>query len=244
MTTSHAFKMTIRPFGDSALLIDIDAGSIDASTDVVIALNTRLLQQRTSGITQTTPSYDSLLVCFDPERVQQGFLQTEIHSIADAVDPTHIPQGHYWYLPACFDAPYSLDCLALEDELSQDWRSIIDCFCAAEYRVHAVGFLPGFTYLGNLPDALHCNRMQDPRAKVPSSSIAIAGAQAGIYPFDSPGGWRIIGRLPFAVFQTRADRPALFQPNDRISFEAITPESFRELEQQPVESVIKQAAKW
>ena len=243
MTKSHAFKMTIRPFGDSALLIDINAENTDASSDVVMALNNQLLQQRTRGITQTTPSYDSLLVCFDPGRVQQGLLQTEIRSIADAADLTHTLQGHYWYLPACFDAPYSLDCAALEDELSQDWRSIIDCFCAAEYRVHAVGFLPGFTYLGNLPDALHCKRLRNPRAKVPSSSIAVADAQAGIYPFDSPGGWQIIGRLPFPIFQTQADRPALFQPNDRISFEAITPEVFRELEQLPVESVIKRATK-
>ena len=243
MTALHAFNMTIRPFGDSALLIDIDAGNTDASSDVVMALNTQLLQQRTGGITQTTPSYDSLLVCFDPQRLQQGLLQTKIRSIADTLDLTHILQGHYWHLPACFDAPYSLDCEALEDELSQDWRSIIDCFCAGEYRVHAVGFLPGFTYLGNLPDALHCNRLPNPRTKVPSSSIAIAGAQAGIYPFDSPGGWQIIGRLPFPIFQTQADRPALFQPNDRIGFEAITPDVFRELEQQPIESVIKRGAK-
>ncbi|MGB1174924.1 MAG: carboxyltransferase domain-containing protein, partial [Luminiphilus sp.] len=112
-----------------------------------------------------------------------------------------------------------------------------------EYRVHAVGFLPGFTYLGNLPDALHCNRLRDPRATVPASSIAIAGTQAGIYPFDSPGGWRIIGRLPFTVFQAQADQPALFQANDRIRFEAVTSEVFGELEQRPIASLIKQATR-
>ena len=76
---------------------------------------------------------------------------------------------------------------------------------------------------------------------MPASSIAIAGTQAGIYPFDSPGGWRIIGRLPFTVFQAQADQPALFQANDRIRFEAVTSEVFGELEQRPIASPIKQA---
>ena len=241
MTLSLAFKMAIRPFGDSALLVDIDAGSTDASSDIVMALNAQLSQQRTGGIIQTTPSYNSLLICFEPKRVQLSILQTEIHAIADTINVKDIPKGNHWSLPACFCAPYALDCAALETELSKDWQSIVDCFCAAEYRVHAVGFLPGFTYLGNLPDALHCNRLRDPRATVPASSIAIAGTQAGIYPFDSPGGWRIIGRLPFTVFQTQADPPALFQANDRIRFESVTPEVFEAMEQRPIASLIKKA---
>ena len=241
MTLSLAFKMAIRPFGDSALLVDIDAGSTDASSDIVMALNAQLLRQRTRGITQMTPSYNSLLVCFEPEREQHSALQAKIHAIADTIRVEDIPRGSQWSLPACFDAPYALDCAAVKTELSQDWQSIVDCFCAAEYRVHAVGFLPGFTYLGNLPDRLHCNRLRDPRATVPASSIAIAGTQAGIYPFDSPGGWRIIGRLPLTVFQTQADQPALFQANDRIRFEAVTAEIFKALEQQPIDSLIKQA---
>ena len=243
MTLSLAFKMAIRPFGDSALLVDIDAGSTDASSDVVMALNAQLLQQRTRGINQTTPSYNSLLICFEPEQVQRSVLQTEIQAVADTIDFEDIPKGKLWSLPACFNAPHALDCEALETELSRDWQSIVDCFCAAEYRVHAVGFLPGFTYLGNLPDALHCNRLRDPRATVPASSIAIAGTQAGIYPFDSPGGWRIIGRLPFTVLQTQAVQPALFQANDRIRFEAVTPNVFKELEQLPIASLIEQATR-
>jgi len=241
MTLSLAFNMVIRPFGDSALLVDIDAGSTDASSDVVMALDAQLSQLRTRGISETTPSYNSLLVSFEPERMQRSVLQNEIHDIADTINVKDIPKGNQWSLPVCFDAPYALDCAALETELSQDWQSIVDCFCAAEYRVHAVGFLPGFTYLGNLPDALHCNRLRDPRATVPASSIAIAGTQAGIYPFDSPGGWRIIGRLPFTVFQTQADPPALFQANDRIRFESVTPEVFEAMEQRPIASLIKKA---
>ena len=243
MTLFPAFQMAIRPFGDSALLVDIDAGSTDGSSDIVMALNAQLLRQRTRGVTQTTPSYNSLLVCFEPEQVQHSFLQSEIHAIADTLNVKNIPMGKQWSLPACFDAPYALDCAALETELSQDWQFTVDCFCAAEYRVHAVGFLPGFTYLGNLPDALHCNRLRDPRATVPASSIAIAGTQASIYPFDSPGGWRIIGRLPFTVFQIQADPPALFQANDRVRFEAVTPEVFEELQQRPIASLIKQATR-
>ena len=243
MTLPPALKMAIRPFGDSALLVDVDAGSPDASSDIVMALNAQLSRQHIRGVTQTTPSYNSLLVCFEPEQVQHPSLQSEIHAIADTINVKDMPEGTHWSLPACFDEPYALDRVALETELSQDWQSIVDCFCAAEYRVHAVGFLPGFTYLGNLPDALHCDRLRVPRATVPASSIAIAGTQAGIYPFDSPGGWRIIGRLPVKIFQPRADPPALFKANDRIRFEAVTPEVFEALEQRPIASVVKQATR-
>jgi KipI family sensor histidine kinase inhibitor len=241
MTSLREFNLMMQPYGDSALLIDIEADSTDASTNVVMALNTQLKQERIRGIISTTPSYTSLLVCFDSARLQKSALQIKIQAIADAIDTGQIPQGRQWSLPACFDEGFALDRAALEDELSRDWQSIIECFCSTNYRVNAIGFLPGFTYLGNLPSGLNCSRMKNPRAKVPSSSIAIAGNQAGLYPLDSPGGWRIIGRLPLPIFRAEASEPAIFQPNDRITFKSVTPEIFRELREQPVESLIKQA---
>ena len=101
MTLSPAFKMAIRPFGDSALIVDIDAGSTDASSDIVMALNAQLSRQRTRGITQMTPSYNSLLVCFEPEQVQHSSLQSEIHAIADTINVKDMPEGNHWSLPAC-----------------------------------------------------------------------------------------------------------------------------------------------
>ena len=162
MTLSPAFKMAIRPFGDSALLVNVDAGSPDASSDIVMALNAQLhysipvlLPKRR----QATATYSSAL----SSSKCNTSLQSEIHAIADAINVKDM-QGESVVFTGMLRRAYALDRVALETELSQDWQSIVDCFCATGYRVHAVGFLPGFTYLGIFQT--HCtDRLRDPRQR-------------------------------------------------------------------------------
>ena len=96
----------------------------------------------------------------------------------------------------------------------------------AEYLVHAIGFTPGFPYLGGLPERLRTPRRDTPRAHVPAGSVAIGGSQTGVYPVGSPGGWQIVGRTPIALFRP-LERPAsLLRPGDRVRFRAISPQEF------------------
>jgi inhibitor of KinA len=91
-----------------------------------------------------------------------------------------------------------------------------------DYLVHAIGFTPGFPYLGGLPRALHMPRLDTPRERVRAGSVAIGGSQTGVYPVDSPGGWRIIGRTPLPLFRPEADPAALLRPGDRVRFRPIS----------------------
>jgi len=107
---------------------------------------------------------------------------------------------------------------------------IIEALCATELRVFLIGFLPGFPYLGELPDWLHLPRLATPRAAVPANSLAIAGAQAAIYPWQSPGGWHLLGRTPVRLFDLAdAARPALLAPGDMVRFAPIGRDEFERL---------------
>ncbi len=138
-------------------------------------------------------------------------------------------------IPVCYDAEFGLDLewLARESGLSVD--EVIGLHTGATYQVHFLGFLPGFAYMGGVPDALRVARHASPRTRVPAGSVAIAGAQAGIYPSDTPGGWRILGRTPLAVFDPARAAPSLLQPGDTARFVAIDRARFDALAATPHE---------
>ena len=107
---------------------------------------------------------------------------------------------------------------------------IIETLCGLELRVFLIGFLPGFPYLGELPAWLRLPRLASPRTAVPANSVAIAGAQAAVYPWQSPGGWHLLGRTPVRLFDLGdAARPALLAPGDTLRFTAIDRDEFQRL---------------
>ena len=221
-------------YGDTGVLVEFDQASTKPTIDSVTALNNRVLAIKMRGIISTTPSYASLLIAFDPLLTSGQKLASVITELLQDLHPlqaTSEPEGKSitWQLPTHFWEKDHDDALALQDELGLSWCEIIDDFCAISYRVNAIGFLPGFTYLGGLPAQLACRRLDTPKIKIPASSVAIAGKQAGIYPMDSPGGWRVLGRLPFSIFNRELSSPALFSPNDRISFVPVSQSRFAEL---------------
>ena len=226
----------IQPYGETGLLVQFDEKEAVAASDAVTALNQKLLALNLRGVESTTPSYVSLLIIFDPSVMAGNRLAAILTDLLECTgaDPASESAGlstTAWCLPTLFVGERDEDAIALQNELGLHWNRVVETFCEVSYRVSALGFLPGFTYLGGLPTALHCRRLATPRVRIPSSSVAIAGQQAGIYPMDSPGGWRILGRLPFAIFDQTREPPALFAPNDLITFEPVSASLFGELAQ-------------
>lgn len=132
-------------------------------------------------------------------------------------------------IPVCYDAECGLDLDLLAREIGLSNDDVIALHTGAAYHVHFLGFLPGFAYMGGVPDVLRVPRHASPRTRVPAGSVAIAGAQAGIYPSDTPGGWRILGRTPLAVFDPSRSVPSLLQPGDRVRFVRIDRARYDEL---------------
>lgn len=232
--TNVSVDRRIQSYGETGLLVTFDETEAGSAGDAVTALNHHLLDLNLRGIESTTPSYVSLLIIFDPCVMPSNRLAATLTSLLRRSgtyrsNDSQALSSPTWRLPTLFVGDSDEDAIALQSELGLSWRQILETFCKVSFRVSALGFLPGFTYLSGLPTELHCRRLASPRVRIPSSSVAIAGQQAGIYPMDSPGGWRILGRLPFAIFDPTRESPALFAPNDQIAFEPVSESLFGEL---------------
>jgi len=129
-------------------------------------------------------------------------------------------------IPVCYGGEYGPDLAVVAAHTGLTPEEVIQLHSAAEYRVHAIGFSPGFPYLGGLPPRLNTPRRATPRPSVPAGSVGIGSAQTGVYPVASPGGWNLIGRTPRALFRLHKSPPALLLIGDRVKFRPITPGEF------------------
>ena len=234
MTDRVAANSYLFAFGERGLLVQFDETEKTPAIRAVTALNQQLLALKLRGLISTTPSYASLLVTFEPAAISGDRLSTIINELLQSPSSDFVSAGSEidqvcWQLPTLFVDERDEDARELQEELGLPWDRVVTTFCNAEYRVNAIGFLPGFTYLGGLSDALYCRRLEVPKSCIPASSVAIAGNQAGIYPMDSPGGWRVLGRLPFAIFEPTRPSPVLFSPHDQITFVSVSTSYFNEL---------------
>ena len=139
-----------------------------------------------------------------------------------------LPQvrGRVVEVPVCYGGEFGCDLDAVASHAGIDAACAIARHCAGEYRVAMLGFAPGFPYLLGLDPTLHMPRRAQPRLRVPPGSVAIGGAQTGIYPRELPGGWHLIGRTPVSLFDVEARPPSLLAPGDRVRFRAIDAEEF------------------
>ena len=127
-----------------------------------------------------------------------------------------------WELPVCYEAPFGLDLANTAQRLKITPEALVEMHSGRDYRVYGIGFLPGFLYLGGIPEALQIPRREEPRLKVPRGSVGLAGLQTGVYPQESPGGWHIIGNCPVPLFDAHKDPPCLVSPGDQIRFRSVS----------------------
>jgi KipI family sensor histidine kinase inhibitor len=208
--------VTIRPASDCSLLLSFgDEISFDAH--LAVARLTRCLEGA-PGILNLHPAYTSLLVDFDPRLRShaqvEALLQERIasHSSEPPPEPRHVE------IPVYYGGEYGPDLSDVARHTGLTEARVIELHAAAEYLVYFVGFSTCFPYLGGLPRELATPRLAAPRKHVPVGSVAIGGAQAGIYPLASPGGWRLIGRTQLKLFDLSASPPPLLRMGDRVRF--------------------------
>lgn len=135
-------------------------------------------------------------------------------------------------VPVCFGGDFGPDLETVARSAGMSPEEAVRMFCAATYTVHMIGFLPGFPYLGGLPEPLAAPRLAQPRLAVQAGSVGVAGRQAGIYPLASPGGWRLLGRTPLVLFDARREPPSLLKAGDRLRFEPISATRFAQMQKE------------
>ena len=204
--------MRIQPMGDTALLAELSARLDTAINTRAIALATALKKRR--DVRQAIAGYASVTVHFDPEQATHESLAAAIRRLAAKRPPMDEP-GRLHRIPVIYGGP---DIDEVGERLQLSREKIIEIHTRPIYRVFLVGFVPGWAYLGPLPDALVLPRREVPRTQVPAGSVAIAGRQSGIYPLPTPGGWHLIGRTNVKLFLPDSDPPCLFRAGDRVKF--------------------------
>lgn len=220
------------PLGDRAVLIRLGDRIDEATHRRVRALCARLDAGDVPGMTEYVPGYASVAVHYDPARLPDPAHARIAAALAAALanlPEDALPPARTVEIPVRYggDAGPDLDELARGHGLSTS--EVIHLHTSADYLVHLLGFAPGFPYLGGLPERLATPRRATPRACVPAGSVGIGGAQTGVYPIESPGGWHLIGRTPLRLFTPAAAEPTLLRPGDRVRFRAISPEEFQRL---------------
>lgn len=222
------------PLGDAAWTVEF-GDRIDPSLHARVmgfaqSLEAWQAENRLPGVSEWVPTFRSLTVYFDPLQIAADELAVTLLHIAEA--STHaVARGRRWCIPVWFGgaAGPDLDDLVRICGLGTDM--VIGRMTATVFHVFMLGFMPGFPYMGGLPPEFTMPRLATPRKAVPVRSLAVTGNICAIYPWESPGGWRLLGRTPVSLFDvTDSTRPALFAPGDVAMWRAIDAETFRSME--------------
>ena len=209
------------PAGDTALVVQFGEAVDAAVNRQVRHVTAKLRELALDGIVDIVPTIRSLMVHYDPLLTRSSELQS---AISDILHHQHEGEDGYrlWSIPVCYEGECAPDLENVAREMELDPSEVVRGHTAAPQEVLMMGFLPGFPYLGLLPEAFDVPRRFEPRVKVPARSISIAVRQTTVYTVESPGGWHLIGRTPVEFFDPARDAPILVAAGDRVHFQPVS----------------------
>jgi inhibitor of KinA len=182
------------------------------------------------GVRNIHPAYASILIQFDALKMGHEELQATLRQYLSRLESIALPKPRAVEIPVCYGGEFGPDLEDVAKIHGLHSSEVIELHSATEYTVYFLGFVPGFAYLGELPESLATPRLPAPRKKVPAGSVGIAARQTGVYPFATPGGWRLLGRTPLAMFRPDREGMSLLAIGDRVRFIPISREQFAALE--------------
>ena len=212
------FKPKIVPLGDAALLIQL-GDEIDLTINQrVHALAAILDASPIEGFIETVPAYGTLILHYDPLILTYAKISKWVRAKLDQVEDTKLSKPRQVEVPVRYGGEFGSDLEFVASNCGLSVEDVIRLHSARTYTVYMMGFTPGFPYMGKLDGAIVTPRLPTPRTRVPAGTVAIAGSQTGIYPIDSPGGWRLIGWTSLRLFDLESESPFLFSPGDEVKF--------------------------
>ena len=216
----------ITNLGDAAVYCDF-GNQIDQETNLnVIKYFKNLRELKVKGITNITPSYNKLIVSFDPSVTNYENIKNKILDLKSKKNQNQ--NNKLIKIPICIDEEFSLDIKRLSEELKIENEQIYNSFLDKEYYCYMTGFIAGMPFLGDTNENIRLNRLETPRVKVPMGSIGITEQFCNIYTYESPGGWNIIGNTPIKVFNKfNQENPTLINPGDRVKFYKINKQEYQ-----------------
>lgn len=232
--------MQITALGDCAVVVRV-ADNFDEAPELalgnVIAAHRSLIAAKIPGVIELAPAYTTVALFYDPASAIAagapveslfGWLEQRIRAALAKIENRDADEASASVIeiPVCYDREFGFDLEEVAQRAQLSTIEVVEFHAAGDYRVHCVGFIGGFPFLGGLPPKLATPRRETPRKEIPAGSVGIGGKQTGIYPVKSPGGWNVIGRTPLSLFDPQNNPPGLLRAGDRVRFRPISREEF------------------
>lgn len=209
----------IRPCGDSSLTVVFGNSISPEINDRVYGLMQALQENPPEGLVEMVPSFASLLICFDRRRTSRERMRARVLELAGRISSdVREKKKTVWDIPVCYSSRFAPDLKSVAELCHLSEEEVVARHSSGLYRIYMLGFLPGFVYLGGMDQSIACPRLPTPRKKIPQGAVGIGGSQTGIYPLESPGGWRLIGSTPVRMYDPSRAEPVLCRPGDFIRF--------------------------
>lgn len=229
--------LRLLPVGDTAWTIEFGNRIDPALHARVLGLAGALALAREVGankdfaaIVDVVPTFRSLTVHYNPLACDGERLGEALALLAESAGAA-TQDGRQWLIPVCFDDDFAPDLNDLCEAKGMSRDAVLALMTDAVFQVYMIGFMPGFPYMGGLPAELEMPRLASPRKAVSARSLAVAGSMCSVYPWESPGGWRLLGRTPIPMFSAKeVDAPSLLASGDRVRWQAIDRKTYQEME--------------
>lgn len=216
--------------GDRAIVLEF-GNEISKEVNLLVRkLYYSISKKNIEGIEEMVPTYCSLIVYYNPQRVKYSVLTKKIKELENSITEITLPTACVTEIPTLYGGEYGPDLKFVAQHSKLSIKEVIKIHTEKECFIYMLGFLPGFVYLGGMSDKINTPRLEKPRLEVLEGSVGIAGKQTGIYPIGSPGGWQIIGRTPIKLYDPQKKFPFLLKSGDYIKFYPINKEQFKEIE--------------
>ena len=221
------FPPRLLPSGDSAIAVEFSRNIDDIANEQVLALDHALAAAAIEGITESVPTYRSLLVHYDPCKIGFEALGEKLLALASQ-KASLAKKTRCWRIPVAYGGEHGIDLEDVAKTLNTTPDDVVARHAAGEYRVAMIGFTPGWSYLSGLEKSLHMPRRQNPRLLTPAGTISIGGVQAGIQCLAGPSGWHLLGRTAVRTYQLKRSPIFLTEPGDQVTFFAVDHQTFAE----------------
>lgn len=228
-----SLEVRFRAASDRSLLVYLGDAIGEETHLRVIALLQAIEARRYSylWLRNVQPAYCSLLVTFDAVAIDHDAVQSEIEAIAARTSSGAFAASRVVEIPVCYELEFGPDLAEVAAAARLTTGEVAALHTGRAYRAYFLGFAPGFAYLGDVDPALEMPRLATPRKFVQPGSVGIAGRQTAVYPFGTPGGWRLIGRTPLRMFRADREPMSLLAAGDQVRFRSISADEYRSLEE-------------
>lgn len=215
--------------GDAAVTVEFSREISEETNSKIRYLSSSRALNSVKGLVSCVPTFRSVTVYYDPMIISRKKLCKKIERIMKSYSPSESAKKRIFHIPVCYESGFSpdMDDVCAHTGLSR--QQVIDIHSGTEYLIYMLGFLPGFPYLGGMDKRIETPRLETPRTLIPACAVGIGGAQTGIYPLASPGGWRLIGQTPVKPYDPNRGEAILYKAGDYIKFDPIDKAEFERI---------------